>query len=77
MENLYNFHDTTRPEPKLTTLVAHTDKRIRRVTQTSKFTKYAGTKNSKGASMSDMLVGLPKVLPLEGVCKGCVLGKYH
>jgi hypothetical protein len=24
-----------------------------------------------------MVVGLPKVFPPEGVCKGCVLGKHH
>lgn len=24
-----------------------------------------------------MLFGLPKVLPLDGACKGCVLGNYH
>ena len=25
----------------------------------------------------NMVVGLPKVLPPNGVCKGCVLGKHH
>jgi hypothetical protein len=24
-----------------------------------------------------MVVGLPKVFPLDGVCKGCVLGNHH
>jgi hypothetical protein len=25
----------------------------------------------------NMVVGLPKVFPPKGVCKGCVLGKHH
>jgi hypothetical protein len=25
----------------------------------------------------EMVVGIPKVFPLEGVYKGCVLGKNH
>jgi hypothetical protein len=25
----------------------------------------------------NMVFGLPKVLPPNGVCKGCVLGKHH
>ena len=24
-----------------------------------------------------MFVGLPKILPLDGVCRGCILGNYH
>ena len=24
-----------------------------------------------------MVVGLPKILPPDGVCRGCVLGKHH
>jgi hypothetical protein len=31
----------------------------------------------KSMSTQNMVVGLPKVLPPDGVCRGCVLGKHH
>jgi hypothetical protein len=41
------------------------------MTQTPKFLKSAVMETQ------NMVVGLPKVFPPEGVCKGCVLGKHH
>jgi hypothetical protein len=34
-------------------------------------------RNLKMMVTQNMVVGLPKVLPPDGVCKGCVLGKHH
>jgi hypothetical protein len=41
------------------------------MTQTSEFTSL------QELTTQNMVVGLLKVFPPKGVCKGCILGKHH
>jgi hypothetical protein len=74
MDNLYKYRDLTRPESELTAPIAHTNERSQIWHQRLEHMNF---RSLQALSTHNMVVGLPRMFPPEGVCKGCVLGKHH
>ena len=73
-EWLYKFRDLSRPDSRLTALIAQVDKRSR---IWHGWLTHFNFCNLNLMVTQNMVASLPKVLPLDGVCKGFVLGKHH
>lgn len=73
-DSLYKFRDSTRCESELTALVAHTDERSRIWHERLRHLNFWSL---QAPTTQNMVVGLSRVFPPEGICKGCILGKHH
>jgi len=74
MENLYKFYESSRHEPELIALVSHTYERSQIWHEQLKHLNF---RSLQVLATYNMVVGLSKVFPPKGVCKGCVLAKHH
>jgi hypothetical protein len=74
IDSLYKFRDMNRLETERIALVSHTDERSRIWHDRLRELNFQSLQT---LTTQNMVVGLSKVFPFEGVCKVCVLGKHH
>lgn len=74
-DRLYKLCDLPQLESGLMVLISQADKRSRIWHERLRHLNFHSL--MKMMVTQNMVVNLPKVLPPDGVCKGCVLGKHH
>ena len=73
-DRLYKFCDLSRLDTGLTALIAQANEQNKIWHERLEHLNFH---NLKLMVTQDMVSILPKLLPFDGVCKGCVLGKHH